>query len=849
MKLSGILRVLAPFFLAFAYQGQPVSCGKTDTPEKSSERSSTANTVEISEKIPVASYSDASVPVMEPGLVFEDSSWHDSQLASTVLFIKEFCKEINAKKFGIRIPDDKYEDLNKACGYVSSYLQFFIWPFVPKYYGPGIATEREEIPRTLYQGTLNPEKFEVYLKWLVKHIPEIRVSLKHMYNESIKLSEEQLMTETSVGPLKYGFVCVGNKWFDIVKYELQPATRRVSVSLQLLKSYLEEIPVDREFETIMREFEEERKAKQEGRLKRIAEQSRNLVKRLSKSDATFSLEDMTIFLGILGGNADVDPEAVQQIGKRIHAYLGSLGIHGHDAKSTLENLIEKIDEYVMDLSPSSGQLPNEEDASVKDFEAILKKLEQNSPAGKLAPPGEPSTEPAEATVKPHLESASSSKSCLVFHNSTWDDSQLASAVLFLEEFCKGVNAKKFNGKFSEAYYEDFSRACIYLSFKLESVTNHFTPTYGPGSASERKEIPEGMYENALRPEDFKLYVEWLNKNIPAIMDSMISMYYESTKLGERQLQTESSTGPLKYGFVYDGYWWGEIISWLPEDIYADPTFLEALKDFHNCLGKILKSPSEESTMDSQVYDGSSKEPDNANTPELPTNLDEFTVLSRVIEDDTEGPSSVNVPEISENPKESPVESQAVEKPSQEPSSSEPSAPVTESRLVFEQPTWDGSHFASAIFFLDEFCWDVEDDRFSTQISSDNFKQLFKACSKLSYYLVPFSRSLMRSNVHANPYKDVLKPEKFKDYAEWLVKNLPKIRQSYIKMHESVKLTRKYLKGSPLSRSVKYDYLIKDGLWRELMSRMISTRYTAPKISLYLKDLRKCLKDVLASSRK
>ncbi|KAK1935536.1 erythrocyte binding protein 37.2 precursor [Babesia divergens] len=93
-------------------------------------------------------------------------------------------------------------------------------------------------------------------------------------------------------------------------------------------------------------------AEHEELLKRIAEQRTELVERLSKSDAPFSLEDMTLFLGILRDEADVDPEAVQKVGKKMHAYLGSLGIHGEDAKSSLEKLMEKImeqREYLLDL--------------------------------------------------------------------------------------------------------------------------------------------------------------------------------------------------------------------------------------------------------------------------------------------------------------------------------------------------------------------------------------------------------------------------------------------------------------------------------------------------------------------
>ncbi|KAK1937677.1 secreted antigen 1 [Babesia divergens] len=241
--------------------------------------------------------------------------------------------------------------------------------------------------------------------------------------------------------------------------------------------------------------------------------------------------------------------------------------------------------------------------------------------------------PKDSTVK-SKESASSSKSGLVFHNSTWNDSHLASALLFLKEFCKDVKTRKFNERLSEVEYEDFSRACIYLSFKLESVTNHFTPTYGPGTVAERKEIDKNFYKDALKPEDFDLYVKWIAQNIYAIVGAYKAMIKESLNMTRSQLKTDTSTGPLKYGLVYNGYWWGEIISWLPPDIYVDSTFLEALKEFHKCLGNILKSPSEEFTVDSSVYDVDVTEKDtlvpNKDGAEIPISQETPTSIDKAV---------------------------------------------------------------------------------------------------------------------------------------------------------------------------------------------------------------------------
>ncbi|KAK1937522.1 hypothetical protein X943_002528 [Babesia divergens] len=121
--------------------------------------------------------------------------------------------------------------------------------------------------------------------------------------------------------------------------------------------------------------EQERKAEHEKLMQEIAEQRKELVERLSKSDAPYSLQDMTFFLGILRDEADVDPEAVLKIGEKIHTFLGNFGIHGEDAKASLTIFMEMIQEYVMGLFSSTKQLSNEERAAMRKTVAeILEQL-------------------------------------------------------------------------------------------------------------------------------------------------------------------------------------------------------------------------------------------------------------------------------------------------------------------------------------------------------------------------------------------------------------------------------------------------------------------------------------------
>ncbi|KAK1934337.1 secreted antigen 1 [Babesia divergens] len=194
--------------------------------------------------------------------------------------------------------------------------------------------------------------------------------------------------------------------------------------------------------------------------------------------------------------------------------------------------------------------------------------------------------------KPSQESSSTSsapapKSNLVFENATWDDSMLASTFLFIEEFCSLVNAEKFKGKLSNDIYEDLSKKCANLSSYVGSFIHRFKPTYGPGTVTERKEIPMNFYKDVLKAEDFKLYAKWIVKNIPSAILSFKFMSIEYFYLTEEQLKTETKVGPFIYGFVYTGKPWGELSHGTPRGFFGSNTILESFKDLKSSLDDIL----------------------------------------------------------------------------------------------------------------------------------------------------------------------------------------------------------------------------------------------------------------------
>ncbi|KAK1939521.1 secreted antigen 1, partial [Babesia divergens] len=159
-------------------------------------------------------------------------------------------------------------------------------------------------------------------------------------------------------------------------------------------------------------------------------------------------------------------------------------------------------------------------------------------------------------------SAPAPKSALVFESSEWDDSMLASTVLFLEEFCEASTVKRFSGVFSEKDFEKLSYICGNISFTLLSITDHFTPKYCPGIVGG-KEIDMNMYEDILKPEKMDVYADWLVKNIPQIRQALQDMHRQGMPLTSEQAKTDTKVGPLRYGFVSKNFGWRSMsVCWL-----------------------------------------------------------------------------------------------------------------------------------------------------------------------------------------------------------------------------------------------------------------------------------------------
>ncbi|KAK1934056.1 secreted antigen 1 [Babesia divergens] len=209
MRFWGILRVSCLFILVPAFYGQPVSCSNlkvnpstevpnVEVPEISEKPKDSTVEPQVAEDAKISGPAPGSAP--KSNLVFENATWDVSQLASSNLFIRQFCKDVREAKFDAHIPTEKIKKLDEACLWVNSYLKSFSWRRV------------RGLRENPYEDALKPDKFKDYAKWIVENIPEIKKSMHNMYDEALKLSEKQLETATSSGPYKYGFVCNDNWW-------------------------------------------------------------------------------------------------------------------------------------------------------------------------------------------------------------------------------------------------------------------------------------------------------------------------------------------------------------------------------------------------------------------------------------------------------------------------------------------------------------------------------------------------------------------------------------------------------------------------------------------------------------
>ncbi|KAK1933256.1 secreted antigen 1 [Babesia divergens] len=167
------------------------------------------------------------------GLFFLRPAWHGSNLANAVLFVNEFCQEIN-KDHGVISKEDLADHATKGpkvadvCKKISENLKTFNERLMALYNPPSPEEQREEnnaqdVNRRLYEGKLQRDVILDYVHWLGKNLPHIRKSLKQLYDDSAKWTKSNLMDGVSSGPFKYGFVFTDDQWDGAIQGGIKKA--------------------------------------------------------------------------------------------------------------------------------------------------------------------------------------------------------------------------------------------------------------------------------------------------------------------------------------------------------------------------------------------------------------------------------------------------------------------------------------------------------------------------------------------------------------------------------------------------------------------------------------------------
>ncbi|KAK1932887.1 secreted antigen 1 [Babesia divergens] len=154
---------------------------------------------------------------------------------------------------------------------------------------------------------------------------------------------------------------------------------------------------------------------------------------------------------------------------------------------------------------------------------------------------------------------------LFFVASKWSDSNLANAMLFLKEFCKDIHGSKFVEQFKNGtpvFNHDVLRnLCFTISTDLNNMSRgilplfeHLKPVKGSDQAVTFETKYDNIYNDRLKAESFRHYVDWIKANANDITNSLEKMRHECRDWSPVDLKDATSEGPFKYGFVFPENW-------------------------------------------------------------------------------------------------------------------------------------------------------------------------------------------------------------------------------------------------------------------------------------------------------
>ncbi|KAK1934917.1 secreted antigen 1 [Babesia divergens] len=163
----------------------------------------------------------------------------------------------------------------------------------------------------------------------------------------------------------------------------------------------------------------------------------------------------------------------------------------------------------------------------------------------------------------------------------WDDTLTGHACLFLSTFCEKV--LEGSERFLQGKYKDHSGAFKDVCKGLQSSLEPFI-----GGSSGLSAVCHGntkLFESLWDDEKFLTYCDWLKRNIYRIIGALVSMSQDCPDWTKENLQSASSAGPFKYGFVFkDNEWNGstsesKLQEYISKLTGEDPGSLQNFKTF------------------------------------------------------------------------------------------------------------------------------------------------------------------------------------------------------------------------------------------------------------------------------
>ncbi|KAK1937491.1 secreted antigen 1 [Babesia divergens] len=133
---------------------------------------------------------------------------------------------------------------------------------------------------------------------------------------------------------------------------------------------------------------------------------------------------------------------------------------------------------------------------------------------------------------------------------SWDDALTGHACLFLSTFCSKVlegSESLLQGKYKE-HSGAFKDVCRDLKTSLQPFI------VGSSGLSAVCHDNTNLFDSLWDNGKFLTYCDWLKRNIYRIIASLVSMSQDCPDWTKENLQSASSAGPFKYGFVFKDVW-------------------------------------------------------------------------------------------------------------------------------------------------------------------------------------------------------------------------------------------------------------------------------------------------------